>query len=449
MPNTDLDKSMVYFAYRDIFKGNLARLRKQNKIRRVVRAHKDKALAVPYDTNKICRILGVLLAARWFEPESLGNTARLIKSEEGERKENGRSEGENRHTDRTNFDAPLLPDTRSPDHLMLIGESQPEHRVKSRHIKKRTKAARRLEAILGEAEKVIPKEFLHQERGRTKFPRTRDCDIILPNPTYLPFRLQHAILTQTQQLLEECCYYFTKKWFPSILEAHSWDTSEAVELTDWWETLSKRQVPVAAMDLSQGQPLAVLFKRVKYIRHSAVHRDPQMPIKRVEEMVRDAWLLSQALRDDLRAAQIGRWHKELESLVAQLRSRTNTQRGAAEVELWELHKEKVELEERLAQVESKVNQLTQSLEVEGKTRQIFDIEELRPLEMALNSPALAKALTVYAQDQPWHSIHSEPGMVVDADTVGQPQRSTLREQLPTDDDESTDYGSVPSDYDWG
>ena len=92
-----------------------------------------------------------------------------------------------------------------------------------------------------------------------------------------------------------------------------------------------------------------------------------MPIIRVEEMVRDAWLLSQALRDDLRAAQIRRWHKELESLIAQLRSRTNTQRGAAEVELWELHSEKVELEERLAQVESKVNQLTQSLEAEGKT----------------------------------------------------------------------------------
>jgi hypothetical protein len=35
-------------------------------------------------------------------------------------------------------------------------------------------------------------------------------------------------------------------------------------------------------------------------------------------MVRDAWLLSLALQDDLRVAHLLHWHKELESLVAHL-----------------------------------------------------------------------------------------------------------------------------------
>jgi hypothetical protein len=50
-----------------------------------------------------------------------------------------------------------------------------------------------------------------------------------------------------------------------------------------------------------------------FIRHCAVHRRPQIPVKKVEEMIRDAWLLSQALQHDLRAVQLLHWHKELES----------------------------------------------------------------------------------------------------------------------------------------
>ena len=126
-----------------------------------------------------------------------------------------------------------------------------------------------------------------------------------------------------------------------MLEAHGWDAPEAVEITAWWKTLSKCDIPATAIALSHGQSLAVLFKRAISIRHCAVHRRPQIPVKEVEEMVRDAWLLSQALQDDLRAAQLLHWHKELENLVAHLRLRTNSQREAAEAELRNIHNAKV------------------------------------------------------------------------------------------------------------
>ncbi|PVH67591.1 hypothetical protein DL98DRAFT_543032 [Cadophora sp. DSE1049] len=84
--------------------------------------------------------------------------------------------------------------------------------------------------------------------------------------------------------------------------------------------------------------------------------------------------------------------RELENLVAHLKLRTNSQREAAEAELRNIHNAKVEIEERLAELELRASQLTQSLEMEGRTHRPIDVEALQPLEEALSRPALAKAL---------------------------------------------------------
>ena len=226
------------------------------------------------------------------------------------------------------------------------------------------------------------------------------------------------ILTQIQRLLEECCYKFAEKWFPSVLEANGWDAPEAVELTKWEETFKKCDIPAAATDLSHGQSLAALFRHTIRIRHCAVHRVPQVPIKKVEKMVRDAWLLSRALQDDFRATQLLHWHKELESLVANLQLRTNSQRDAAEAELQNIHNAKVEIEENLAELESRARQLTHSLEAEGRTHRPIDIELLRPLEEALGNPTLARAPLVTALDQAWRWVGNRLGMMVDLKNAG-------------------------------
>jgi hypothetical protein len=70
-------------------------------------------------------------------------------------------------------------------------------------------------------------------------------------------------------------------------------------------------------------------------------------------MVQDACLLSHALQDDLRAAELLHRHKELENFVAHLQLRTSSQREAAEAELWNIHNAKVEIEETLAELESR------------------------------------------------------------------------------------------------
>jgi hypothetical protein len=37
-----------------------------------------------------------------------------------------------------------------------------------------------------------------------------------------------------------------------MLEANGWDAPEAVELTEWWKTLSKYHIPATAVALSGG-----------------------------------------------------------------------------------------------------------------------------------------------------------------------------------------------------
>lgn len=215
-----------------------------------------------------------------------------------------------------------------------------------------------------------------------------------------------------------------------MLEANGWDAPEAVELTKWWRTLSKCDIPATAIALSHGQSLAVLFKRALSIRHCAVHRRPRIPVKKVGEMVRDAWLLSQALQDDLRGAQLLNWHKELESLVAHLQLRTNSQREAADAEFRNIHNAKVEIEERMAELESRASQLTQSLEAEGRTHRPIDAEALESLEEALSRPTLAKALPITAQDQVWQWIENSVGMIVNLKHSGAPKRLTVQVEPP-------------------
>ena len=218
------------------------------------------------------------------------------------------------------------------------------------------------------------------------------------------------------------------------MEANGWDAPEAVELTKWWKAFSKCDIPTTAIALSHGQSLAVLFKRAISIRHCAVHRRPQIPVKKVEEMVRDAWLLSQALQDDLRAAELLRWHKELENLVVHLQLRTNSQREAVEAELRNIHNVKVEIEERLAELESRASQLTKTLEAEGRTHRPIDADALRSLEEALSRPALPKALPkalpITAQDQVWQWIENSVGMIINLKHAGAPKRLTVEVKPP-------------------
>jgi hypothetical protein len=72
--DSDLDKEVVYLTYRNIFKGQLSKLRKLRRVCNVVEKHKDhlyhKQLADSIGSEKAYKILGDLLARGLFESDS-------------------------------------------------------------------------------------------------------------------------------------------------------------------------------------------------------------------------------------------------------------------------------------------------------------------------------------------------------------------------------------------
>jgi hypothetical protein len=181
MSDSDLDKETVYLAYRDIFKGNLAKLRRRAKVRNVVEKHKNhlhhKQLADSVNSEKVCSILGDLLTRNLFESDSIaeatfptlfspGNgTALIVKCvEDGSETETRQGNGEPPNT-------PPLPHTlHSPDIPMPKSTSSEsastgtQHRIdkKSSGIRKPARTTRRPAGLVlhgGEGQSFEVKEF--------------------------------------------------------------------------------------------------------------------------------------------------------------------------------------------------------------------------------------------------------------------------------------------------
>lgn len=95
-----------------------------------------------------------------------------------------------------------------------------------------------------------------------------------PDIPSLPFKLQHRILITLQSILENACYDFARKYYPTFLIRKGWDCPEAGELTHWTRGLSGefRENPTRVVRESEHFPLAL--KGIDEIRHSAVHRVP-------------------------------------------------------------------------------------------------------------------------------------------------------------------------------
>lgn len=120
--------------------------------------------------------------------------------------------------------------------------------------------------------------------------------------TYLPFKLQHDLLTTIQVLIEEACFYFAQKWLPGVLESKGWNTPEQGELTSWWKILKNTSVPSQAISF-RGREAQGIFLRCRQIRHNAVHRNP-VSVLGIKQMIIDARDLVGGLNDELRNAKV-------------------------------------------------------------------------------------------------------------------------------------------------
>ena len=206
-------------------------------------------------------------------------------------------------------------------------------------------------------------------------------------PSYLPYKVQHILLTNVQSLLEETAFSFASKWIPSLLEDENWDCAEAVELTKWNQILEKRwrDLPDEAIDVNIGVSFNTVLFSAHELRDSAVHRRPINGMG-IEQLVLNAMKYTRALRDESKSTQLNDLHLELEKRLRDMDINKNLLKYRFEEELQVIAEERAELDRREKDALAKLRQedrehglLIGSI-LEASVRNIFTRDVALPFE---------------------------------------------------------------------
>ena len=125
------------------------------------------------------------------------------------------------------------------------------------------------------------------------------------DPIYLPYRIQHIILSRVQKLLEQCCFDFGHKWAPDKMQECYWYEVESVELTEFTRIFVQhvKSLHPSAIKPTAGKTMAKVFWDTSDIRHAAVHRINKN-VPEMLQMLFAAWRLAVALKDDEIASKV-------------------------------------------------------------------------------------------------------------------------------------------------
>ncbi|KAI1676319.1 hypothetical protein KJE20_14091 [Pyrenophora tritici-repentis] len=121
---------------------------------------------------------------------------------------------------------------------------------------------------------------------------------VTPRPSAFPYNIQHHILSLSQQILEEACFRFMKRWLPSLLEKCGWACATAVELTNWVRVIKKHldTLPSGCMNTEQQKCFEENFPCIIQLRHTAVHRLHLTSVQLLKQ-VHSAYVLAKVLQD--------------------------------------------------------------------------------------------------------------------------------------------------------
>ncbi|RAL58931.1 hypothetical protein DID88_009222 [Monilinia fructigena] len=187
----------------------------------------------------------------------------------------------------------------------------------------------------------------------------------------LPFFLQITLLRSLQMSLESMCYRFVEKWLPKVLKANEWDCPDAIELSYWWRALDNCQIPIEAIGPGLHRPLGTIFRRVKDIRHFAVHRLPDIAINSFQDMITDALDIAKMFRDDSYVPKLKLWREKLEYFLRIMLAARGNLETARELDSINT------LKENNTSGQDKLNQEIVSLEMEVqvKRQQLINLQQ--------------------------------------------------------------------------
>lgn len=164
-------------------------------------------------------------------------------------------------------------------------------------------------------------------------------------PIYMPFSIQHLMLTRTQSLLEQCCYKFTLKWLPEMLAEWGWTCQESIELNRWVGVVVFARFPVQAFASDSTTSVSTILNSVIQIRHSAVHRYP-ITARSISELIYYATHFAKFLRDTACEKLLHELQQELDSKTRELDTQKTFLESTLEREMHAIARQRKELKER-------------------------------------------------------------------------------------------------------
>jgi hypothetical protein len=133
----------------------------------------------------------------------------------------------------------------------------------------------------------------------------------------LPFQAQYELMTQLQTAMEHCCFYFSQKYLPDVLENRGWDCPVATTLDRWVEAIGSSKFFVASHKSGCQSTTAIgeILRSTAHIREVTIHR-VGISTERLRKCLESAIALAEVLGQDQQSQQ----QPELRSLAAQVRS---------------------------------------------------------------------------------------------------------------------------------
>lgn len=291
MPYSQADKRRVFLAYRAIFIGKNAHLRRHKKVVELVNSHKPSfdPLIRDFGVSKIVEILKILLDARIFESELRAKVEFPELFRSSPVREVQRTQSEN---DAIRSESQALEEIES-----LEGRgAEEDDKLDEQPLKK-------ISNEVGTIEPPLKARF----KSTTPFR--------LPYVHHTNWQRPTFFISLLPRILEDSCYDFAKIWLPSLLQKHEWDCAAAVELSKWTRILTKRsgKLPLKALKLRKSSFNDVLAS-INRLRHTAVHRLPTAA-RGISQLIQSALKLVEALHDSPRAAQLKELHCEIDNKI--------------------------------------------------------------------------------------------------------------------------------------
>ncbi|KAI9662998.1 MAG: hypothetical protein M1821_008045 [Bathelium mastoideum] len=329
MNKTYPDGQQVYLAFRNVFAGQAAELRRPHKIqiRIAASSHEPqiKELIQKHTSTKVYEVVEDLLkhgifastlnAQRRF-PGLLPTSSAQVKK--GKMPEAG-------------------PANEEPEVMKNVTEERQQNVLADEDGKQLQSSSHKGK------QKLVPHDTNAQEQlGSASF----------LYPVRFPFPAQHRLLSKAQAILEEACYAFFQERFPKILERNKWDCAELVELPKWKDAFLNLPSEFGAHEFQyKGYSLSKFFDSFAWLRNTAVHRE-RVDTKQTQNFLFGAECFAHILKREPQEQALQHLRRKCDFVL----------------EEWNLQKKQLEQQAKAAQTEyarrEKENVRDLSLEIE-------------------------------------------------------------------------------------